>query len=327
MAIFFYYTFVFINLGTIWLMNTGIVKELLLVFLFLLTTFWLHEKISRFFSANPFPKLPAFANPLAEAATVIVLSLLLCLLCVYLPTFLVMPNVEILPLRARLGFVVGAIISLFFYYFVERQRQQKQLQEEFLRTEQLQKENFKAQLEALKSQVNPHFLFNSLNILSSLIYKNQDLAARFLGQLADVYRALLDSGGKELVPLQKELELANAYLYLIKTRFGESIAFEVTVPPEVLSLQLVPTAVQMLLENAVKHNGATTTRPLKIRIYTAADYLVVENTLQPRLHPESTTKIGLQNIANRYKFLTDQQVQVEQTDAAFIVRLPLLKVE
>ncbi|WP_347158811.1 sensor histidine kinase [Pontibacter chitinilyticus] len=326
-AVFFYYIFVFINLGTIWVMNSSILRELMLMFLFLLLTFWLHEKISRYFSTNPFPKLPPYGKTFLEAAIVIVVSLFLCLFIIYLPTYIVIPGVNILPLRVRLGCTVSTIISLFFYYFVERQRERKQLQTEFLRAEQLQKENFKAQLEALKNQVNPHFLFNSLNILSSLIYVDQDRAAQFLGQLADVYRALLDSGGKELVPLQKELELANTYSSLLKTRFGDSVHFQVDVKPKMLHYQLPPTSVQMLLENAIKHNGSTSQKPLIISIRVVDQKLVVTNNLQPRLDEVSSTKVGLQNISNRYKYLTDQQVEVEQTDSEFIVRLPLLQVE
>ncbi|ARS35770.1 sensor histidine kinase [Pontibacter actiniarum] len=325
-SLFFYYTFVFINLGTVFWYEASALRELLLVFLFLIFTFWMHDRISTRFNAPPFPKLPASIYASLEAASVIAGSLFLCLLLVYLPTHLLLPSAEVLPLRVRLGFVVGAIISLFFYYLVERERKVKQLQEEHLRAEQLQKETYRAQLEALKNQVNPHFLFNSLNVLNSLIYVDQDRAAAFLSQLSEVYRSLLDSSGKQLVPLKKELELVQAYIHLLKTRFGANVQFLVEVPDAYRQLELPPTAVQMLLENAIKHNGYTSQKPLQISIFVADGKLVVKNNLQPRLDEVKSTRIGLKNIGTRYSYLTGQEVEVTQTEQDFIVRLPLLKV-
>lgn len=326
-SVFFYYTFVFINLGTIFWYEASALRELFLVFLFLLLTFWMHGLLSSFFNTPRFPSLPAYCHVVLEAASVIATSILLCLLFVYLPTFMLLPSAEILPIRVRLGFVVGAIISLFFYYFVERQRKMKQLQAEHLRAEQLQKESFKAQLEALKNQVNPHFLFNSLNVLNSLIYVDQDQAVHFLGQLSDVYRALLNSGDKQLVPLQSELELVRAYMYLMETRFGKNVQFQVEVPDACLHLELPPTSLQMLLENAIKHNGSTLQKPLTIQLFVADNKLVVKNNLQPRLEEVASNKVGLKNICSRYSYLTNQQVEIEQTADEFIVRLPLLSVD
>ncbi|WP_415837329.1 sensor histidine kinase [Pontibacter korlensis] len=305
----------------------GILKELILVFLFLLSTFWMHEHISRFFSSKLFPGLPSYLSDAIEAATVIAVCLLLCLVVVYIPTYVLYPEMEILPIRVRIGTTVGAIISLFFYYFVQRHRERKQLQEEFIRSEQLQKESFKAQLETLKTQVNPHFLFNSLNILNSLIYKNQNQAAQFLEQLSEVYRALLDNGQKTLVSLQTELKLAEAYMYLMKTRFGSKVEFHLDVPQERMHLSLPPTSLQMLLENAIKHNGSTAQRPLHIHIYTSEEALVVQNNLQPRLEEVKSTQLGLENIKKRYAFLTDREVEIIQNEDEFIVKLPLLKIE
>ncbi|WP_207429944.1 sensor histidine kinase [Sabulibacter ruber] len=326
-SVFFYYTFVFINLGTIFWYEASALRELLLVFLFLLSTFWVHGKIATLFNAPPFTHLPGYIKVFIEAASVIVVSLFLCLLFVYLPTFILLPDTEVLPIRVRLGFVVGAIISLFFYYFVERERKIKQLQAEHLRAEQLQKESYQAQLEALKNQVNPHFLFNSLNVLNSLIYVDQDKATQFLSQLSEVYRFLLDSSGKQLVPLKKELELVHAYIYLLKTRFGDNVQFTVKVPDAYQQLELPSTAVQMLLENAIKHNGSTPQKPLLISIFVADGKLAVKNNLQPRLDEVNSNKIGLKNIGTRYSYLTTQKVEIEQTEEAFTVRLPLLKVE
>ena len=193
--------------------------------------------------------------------------------------------------------------------------------------EQLQKENFKAQLESLKSQIDPHFLFNSLNILGSLIYKDPGKAVQFLGQLSKVYRVVLDSGRKQTVTLEGELELVNAYIYLLKTRFGDNLQIQTDIPLDRMHYLVPPTSVQMLVENAVKHNGYSAEEPLTIKIFVADKMLIVTNNLQPRLDKEGSTKIGLQNIVNRYRFLTDKPVEIEPTPGEFTVRLPLLEEE
>ncbi|PRY04271.1 histidine kinase [Pontibacter ummariensis] len=326
-----YYAVLFIHQGTIWVFNLGILIELTFVFFFLLAIFWSHSLISKTFTSAATHKLPYFWKPVLEGLTVVVSSIIICYLLYFLPytIFFSLAGVKLvlLPERVRLAYVISSIASLFFYYFVERQRNIKQLQAEHLRAEQLQKENFRAQLESLKNQVNPHFLFNSLNVLNSLIYVDPDKAAAFLSQLSDVYRALLDNSNKQLVPLQKELNLANSYSYLMKTRFGDSVQINTDVPSDKLSLELPPSSLQMLIENAIKHNGSTKQKPLRICIYTEGDALIVKNNRQPRLEEVKSTKVGLKNIRNRYSYITDRQVTVEQTADAFLVKLPLLKVE
>ncbi|MFD2513249.1 sensor histidine kinase [Pontibacter locisalis] len=325
-----YYAVVFIHAGTIWFFNENILIELVFAFFFLFALLWSHIVISKAFTSEPIKSLPNSWKAALEGVTVVVISIAIWYLMYYLPyTFIFSlfgAKLALLPERLRLAYVISSVASLFFYYFVERQRNIKQLQAEHLRAEQLQKENFRAQLEALKNQVNPHFLFNSLNVLSSLIYVDQDKAATFLSQLAEVYRALLDSGDKQLVPLEQELSLANAYIYLMRTRFGDNVQFQVEVPSEYLHLQLPPTSLQMLLENATKHNGSTSTKPLHIRIYVVDEKLVVENNLQPRLEEVASTKVGLQNISSRYKYLTDKKVEIKQSEQSFTVALPLLDV-
>ncbi|TPE42138.1 sensor histidine kinase [Pontibacter mangrovi] len=325
-----YYALVFVHQGTIWLFNTGILVELVIAFFFLLAIFVSNSFISKAYTSGYFSRLSGSWKAVLEGITVVISSVILCFVLYYVPYrviyYLADTEVELLPERVRLAYVISSVASLFFYYFVERQRNIKQLQAEHLRAEQLQKENFRAQLESLKNQVNPHFLFNSLNVLNSLIYVDPDKAATFLSQLAEVYRALLDSGDKQLVPLEEELHLANAYIYLMQTRFGDNVQFQVDVPPACLHLQLPPTSLQMLLENAIKHNGSTANKPLQIRIYTSEDKLVVENNLQPRLEGVTSTKVGLQNISSRYNYFTHEKVEVAQNEQTFTVALPLLDV-
>lgn len=314
-------------MGTIWFFEFEALKELVMFFFFLVFTFWTHEKVSACFNSNRLAKVPPQAKALMEGVTVIFISITYSVLFVFIPQYVFIPTVEFTPRGVRLNLVVTSIISLFFYYFVERERGKSKLQEESLRAEQLQKENFKAQLDSLKNQIDPHFLFNSLNVLGSLIYKDPGKAVQFLGQLSKVYRIVLDSNRKPLVPLHMELELVNAYIFLMKTRFGNNLQFEIDKSLEEMHGELPPTSVQMLIENAIKHNGFTAQEPLIIKIYIADGRLVVANNLQPRLEKESSTKVGLQNIMNRYRHFTDEQVEITPTAKEYKVRLPLLKGE
>jgi sensor histidine kinase YesM len=315
---------VFIQYGTLWVGALASYTELLLVFAFLLPTFWAHAHIARLFGAGRLTTLPAWVKALLEGQCVVLVSVVFWLAFFTLPQHYLVPTAEITPKVLRLSLAVSAVLSLFFYYFVEREHVRQNLQQEVVRVAQLQKETFQAQLEALQKQVDPHFLFNSLNVLGSLIHLDPDRAVRFLGQLADVYRALLDTGAQPLVPLHREMALVRAYAQLMETRFGEALRVEWDVPPAWEQALVPPTAVQMLLENAIKHNGSTTRRPLRIKVCAADGLLVVENNRQPRPDAVASTHLGLQNIQRRYQHLTDRPVEIVPTPESFIVRLPLL---
>ncbi|MGA9589968.1 MAG: histidine kinase [Salegentibacter sp.] len=240
---------------------------------------------------------------------------------------LLYPEVQPKPESLRVGYVLSGVLSLFFYFYVEKNRNQQQLQAEMLRSAHLQKENFEAQLQNLKDQVNPHFLFNSLNVLGSLIYKNQEQAVEFTRKLSDMYRSYLDNSNDPLIPLRKDLEVTKAYIYLLETRFGKAVEFRLNIATDMQELFLPPGAVQMLIENAIKHNGSTRKNPLVIHIYTEDDRLIVKNRLQARRNKIVSTKTGLKNIRSRYQFLTNQEVIITKSEEEFIVKLPLLKVE
>ncbi|WP_181193730.1 sensor histidine kinase [Pontibacter ummariensis] len=300
-------------------------KELLMFFVFLVATFWTHEKIASYFSTSPVASLSPKARALLEGIVVVLLSAVYSVILILIPQYLFIPTIDFTPRGIRLNLVATAFIALFFYYFVERERWKSKLQEELLRSEQLQKESYKAQFESLKSQIDPHFLFNSLNILGALIYKEPGKAVQFLRQLSKVYRIVLDSNKEQTVPLRTELELVQAYAFLLQTRFGHNLHIQIDVPPEMKDYELPPTALQMLVENAIKHNGYNSEAPLTIKIYAMGQNLIVANNLQPRLEKQSSSKVGLQNIINRYNYLTDKQVEISQTTNEFIVKLPLLK--
>jgi sensor histidine kinase YesM len=187
----------------------------------------------------------------------------------------------------------------------------------------LRAEILSTRYEALRNQVNPHFLFNSLNVLTSLVYKDQDLAAHFIKKLSDVYRYVLDTGRHELVPLESELAFLKDYVFLLKIRFDESLQVDIHLEPG-LEAEVPPLALQLLIENAIKHNVITEEAPLRIEIRREGDFLVVRNTLQARKTTAASTGIGLNNIFARYQLLTNRPVLVEPDGSYFTVKLPLI---
>jgi LytS/YehU family sensor histidine kinase len=214
--------------------------------------------------------------------------------------------------------LVSLDVSIFF---------SNQWHESLLGQERLKKETLESRLQMLKSQINPHFLFNSLTTLSALIRLDQKAAAVFVRQLSAVYRYVLENREKEVIELDTEFSTLQTYLYLVEIRFTAQIRVNVTPPEQMESFCLPPLALQILIENAIKHNVASKARPLTIDIFPEDDnYLVVQNTLQRRSSREYSSKIGLKNIIARYRFLTDKPVQIEESDGKFVVKIPLLPV-
>ena len=198
-----------------------------------------------------------------------------------------------------------------------------------VRAERLEKESAVARLDSLRRQVDPHFLFNSLNALTSLVEEDPGRAVRFIRQLSSVYRYVLDSQEQELVPLSEELAFAEAYVFLQKTRLDKALQVEFSLPPAaaLASFYLPPLALQLLLENALKHNTAYQASPLHLRVAVevAAASLTVRNTLRPRrLAPGEASGRGLANLRARYAFLTPRPVAVAPVGDEFVVTLPLL---
>src|SRR5688572_21909223 len=188
--------------------------------------------------------------------------------------------------------------------------------------EKFKRESTVARFESLRSQVNPHFLFNSLNALTNLVYEDQDKAAKFIKQLSEVYRYLLDTREKEIVPLAEEKKFLDSYLFLQQIRFGDKLKLEVSLDEQ--NCMVAPLVLQMLVENAIKHNIISEQSPLWINVYVDAGFVVVENNLQKKTEMmEDSPGIGLENIRRRYEFLTDKKVEVSE-GKTFIVRLPMI---
>jgi two-component system, LytTR family, sensor kinase len=193
-----------------------------------------------------------------------------------------------------------------------------------IQVEKYKAESLQAQLQNLKSQINPHFLFNNLSVLSSLVYKDQDKALDFINQLSKVYRYLLDTSNKELVSLEREINFIESYNYLLKIRFDANINFVIDISEKDLNLMLPPMALQMLVENTIKHNEVSAEQPLTVEIKSEEAILIVRNNFQPRRNKELSSKTGLQNIKARYKYFTERTILVKQEGDFFQVQIPLL---
>jgi len=200
--------------------------------------------------------------------------------------------------------------------------QYKWLSEEKLRKD-IEKEQLKTNLALLKNQLSPHFLFNNLSVLTSLVYKNQDKAVEFINELSKVYRYVLDNN-TELVTLQDEMDFLNHYIYLLKIRFGNSISFEININEHQQQAFVLPMSLQMLVENIIQHNETSQANPLKVSIYTKENSLIIENKIQPRSDFNESTKIGLTNLKSRYSFFTDEKIQILNDFKSFKVILPLI---
>lgn len=181
-----------------------------------------------------------------------------------------------------------------------------------------------AQFETLKNQLDPHFLFNSLNVLSSLIDENPKQAQKFTASMSKIYRYVLEQKDKELVTVEDEIEFAKTYCDLLKTRFEDSVDFHFNVKKEDYRKYVVPLSLQLLLENCIKHNFATSSKPLIIKVFSENDSLYIENNLQVREQMKESAGIGLSNIVQRYSLLTKRNVFIEKSEDYFKVKLPML---
>ncbi|MBE0646983.1 MAG: histidine kinase [Bacteroidales bacterium] len=199
---------------------------------------------------------------------------------------------------------------------------QDQLREE---SKMLQQENLRIQYESLKNQINPHFLFNSLNVLTSLIKLDPGLAEKFTEQMAKVYRYVLEHKEEDTVTLQTELDFIRSYIFLLEIRFQDKVRFEIDIPENYLNRHVPPLTVQLLIENAVKHNTFSKRNPLQVKIFVDGDdYFNIVNNLQKREVGMGSTAVGLQNIRERFGQLTDRMPEFGERGEEFVARIPLL---
>lgn len=219
------------------------------------------------------------------------------------------------------GILINIILQILFYAV----RSVYQIQQVEVKNAQLLEMSAKAQMDLLRQQVNPHFLFNALNTLKTLVKANNPNAQDFIVQLADVYRYLLQNNQKEKVSLREDLSIARSYASLIHARFEDNFKLEVSLSPEVFDTCIPPNTFQLLIENAVKHNIIGSGKPLLVEIFDKGDYVIVRNNLQPKRTVEhNSTGLGLDNIRQRYQLLSNREVQVLKGEQYFEVQLPVL---
>ncbi|WP_310557087.1 2TM domain-containing protein [Flavobacterium sp.] len=219
-------------------------------------------------------------------------------------------------LSTVLTFIVLLIIHFIYLY--------KWYQENKLIQQKVIAGTASAKFESLKNQIDPHFLFNSLNVLSSLIEENPENAQRFTTSLSKIYRYVLEQKDKELVTVEEELAFAKTYMNLLKMRFENSISYDLPEGFDNLEAKVVPLSLQLLLENTIKHNVVSEQKPLHIKIYIENNYLIIENNLQKKEVLQDRVGVGLQNIVNRYALISERKVLVDQSETFFKVKIPIL---
>ena len=216
-------------------------------------------------------------------------------------------------------FVSSTCIGYFYLTLVNKTKE---------RLTQARRAKSEMELKTLQQKVDPHFLFNNLNVLSSLIEKNPQTANEFLDKLAQLYRYILHTNNAEIVSIKDELEFAENYMYLLQKRFGAAYDFDWQVPAAKTNGQMiVPTALQSLLENAVKHNAGSGTNPLRICVKLDEKSLIVENELRPKSPNDEISGTGLQNLRARYVLLTENPLEIDKSENIFTVKIPLLEMK
>lgn len=223
----------------------------------------------------------------------------------------------VLMLKCMFVYVVAALYARIYDLLYQRQRIE-------IKNEQLKTENLSTRYSALVSQISPHFLFNSLNSLSMLVReKHNEKALTYIDRLSHVFRYIIQNGQNTLSTVADELQFLDSYRYLLEVRYAEKLFFEIDIDPSYMERQMPSLALQPLIENAVKHNTITRSKPLTISIYTKDGEIVVSNPVIPKIEAEVSTGIGLKNLSSRWLMITEKDIQVIRTETTFEVHLPL----
>lgn len=222
-----------------------------------------------------------------------------------------------------ISFGVTVFISLIYFSAEYFHLFRKSVEEK----EALKRAHIENELKVLNHQINPHFLFNSLNTLMSIIPEDSSLALEFTRRFSDVYRYVLQSKNKDLVSLSEEMQFVNSYIFLMKTRHGKNLKTEINIPDHYLLSKVPPLTIQMICENAVKHNTVSDAHPMKISFYIADDLIIIRNNKNKKMVKENGTGTGLENIEKRYRYLAGKSIKIINEKEYFEVQLPLLKVE
>lgn len=227
----------------------------------------------------------------------------------------------------KLTLLYTSLINLLFHLLNLVFVYQKAFQTKLVEAESLKRMHAQAELQAIKQQINPHFLFNNLNVLSGLVMKQSSEANNFIEAFSQVYMHVLNNLDKEMIELKKELDFLKPYFFLLSQRFPDALELDINVQEKYARYYIIPAALQMLVENVIKHNVFSKKKPLKIKIYSNSNETVsVTNNLQPKLNQVTSSNIGLNNISKRYDLTTGKQITVQKTETAFCVILPLIEI-
>jgi two-component system LytT family sensor kinase len=283
--------------------------------LFLLTNKLLEKKY-------PLDKRPAVVVLLHLASTYLTIAILgTCLFA--LATYLF--DAKLPDYINALSLLLFLLLSIIIHLIYIRSYYLDQWKNNLIHSERLQREHTQVKYDALRNQLNPHFLFNALTSLNSLIFENQQLASDFLKQLSKVYRYTLENKENETVSMKTELEFISHYIFLFKTRFDKAITFEINLNDEILERKIVPVTLQLLIENAVKHNIISDKLPLTISIEADMDYLIVANSVNKKTNVEESNKLGLSHLKALYKYISEKPVEITETAKLYTIKIPLIE--
>lgn len=253
-------------------------------------------------------------------------SLLIGMVVMYILAFcqqLLLSYLEFGPVMLMVE-IRGILINLTFYMFLHLLHQSYRNQQVGIELERIKADNLGAQYELLKQQINPHFLFNSLNTLKYMAETGDKHTVDFILKLSDFYRFTLESRKLDLIHLSDEIEILDAYMFLLKARFENGIHLTNEIDKKYCVSWVPPFTLQLLIENCIKHNIVSRDRPLRIRLYTENESIIIENPIQLKKNPDSSTGVGLENINQRYTHLLDKKIEIESGNNIFKVKLPLI---
>lgn len=286
------------------------------------STFWLSEWVNRQYAINAFRK--------GKIVMIYISVIFLFLLLNYglFVTAKILADVGPIFNFSRSGWYLLMVVWMVEMVVVGLLLANRTLQTNWLLQQEatkLQMENTQAKYTALQNQLNPHFLFNSLNTLIAEIKYNPDNAVRFTQSLSSVYRYVLQCQDRNLMSLKEELDFMNSYLFLHKVRLGDCISCDCRIPPVSMERQIPPLTLQLLVENVIKHNSISSGKPMTIHVEVENDYLVVSNPISPKKKRDTSSGIGLKNLSNRCRLMSDKDIIIQNETSVFTVKIPIIQ--
>lgn len=291
----------------------------------------IHQKLNRFISWTEKPGKRLMVETASNLITVLIVSLMVSMVYQYLrlDEYNSVINFNMTLERVKCNshwMVVSGIIAVIIMGINTGNSLIESWKNEAVRAAELNQAAMEAELHSLKLQIDPHFVFNNLSVLSELILEDQQLGYEYSENFSKIYRYLLINSQKDVIELREELKFLDAYTFLIRHRIGQGVCFNISVKPCCLKLQLPPLTLQLLVENALKHNRTSVKDPLQISIFTNEQQeLIVENLLMPIEKPIETSRLGLSNIIRRYRLLSVKEPHIVKDENSFKIILPLLK--